>query len=65
MVQQAFVSLSNKVHTQQQLIAELETKQKNFVQHQEFTSALTSKVSLQELAFRCSKVYSLASKEDL
>lgn len=56
MIQQAFVTLFNKVHTQQQLSAELETKQKNFVQHEEFTSALTNKVTLQELAFRCSKV---------
>ena len=61
MIQQAFATLFNKVNTQQRLIAELETKQKNFVQHQHFTAALASKVSLQEHALKFSKVYLLVS----
>lgn len=60
-IQQAFVSLFNKVNSQNHLIKELQTKQISFVQQQDFTAALASKVSLQEHAFKSAKVLMLTT----
>ena len=60
-VQQAFVNLSNKVKTQSRAIEKLEDQQRNCVHREEFLSAFSSKVSLQEYAFQASKVRSLFS----
>ncbi len=55
-IQRAFVSLFNKVDSQSHLIKDLQAKQNNFVQQQDFTAALASKISLQEHAFQSAKV---------
>lgn len=55
-IQQAFVSLFSRIKSQNHLIKELQSKQNDFVQQQDFAAALASKVSLQEHALKSAKV---------
>ncbi|KAL3133852.1 hypothetical protein ABBQ32_008319 [Trebouxia sp. C0010 RCD-2024] len=55
-IQQAFVSLFSRIKSQNHLIKELQSKQNDFVQQQDFAAALASKVSLQEHALKSAKL---------
>ena len=55
-IKQAFANLYTQVKAQNHTIQELENRQQGFVKQQDFLSGLSSKVSIQEHAFKLLRV---------